>query len=164
MCSFLHQMACINPINNSGVVRNVVFEITHLSIHPTLRPSQPLTLTATLSSAVSALLGSSSLCRRGPLVHTLSLFHHLEGEEEEREEGERPGERGHLLVHLGLGRRRWKCPSFLETLLCADLQEEEKVIVSDQGLEPGRDSLREALLGLASFSETVPGAWHFCGW
>ena len=117
-------------------------------------------LAASLSSAVSALLGSSSLCRRGPLVHTLSLFHPLE---EEREEGERPGERGHLLVHLGLGRRRWKCPSFLETLLCADLQEEEKVIVSDQGLEPGRDSLREALLGLASFSETVPGAWHFCG-
>ena len=69
---------------------------------------------------MSALLGSSSLCRRGPLVHTLSLFHPLEGEEEEREEGERPGERGHLLVHLGLGRRRWKCPSFLETLLCAD--------------------------------------------
>ena len=116
-----------------------------------------MTLAASLSSAESALLGSSSLCRRGPLVHTLSLFHPLEGEE-------RPGERGHLLVHLGLGRRRWKCPSFLETLLCADLQEEEKVIVSDQELEPGRDSLREALLGLASFSETVPGAWHFCGW
>ena len=34
MCSFLHQMACINPINNSGVVRNVVFEITLLSIYP----------------------------------------------------------------------------------------------------------------------------------
>ena len=114
---------------------------------------------------MSALLGSSSLCHRGPLVHTLSLFHHLEDEEEEREEGERPGERGHLLVHLGLGRRRWKCPSFLETLLCADLGEEGKVIVSDEELEPGRDSLREALvLGLASFSETVPGAWHFCGW
>ena len=110
---------------------------------------------------MSALLGSSYLFRRGPLVHTLSLFHPLE---EEREEGERPGERGHLLVHLGLGRRRWKCPSFLETLLCTDLQEEEKVIVSDQELELGRDSLREALLGLASFSETVPGAWHFCGW
>ena len=28
-------MACINPMNNSGVVRFVVFEITHLSIHPT---------------------------------------------------------------------------------------------------------------------------------
>ena len=27
-------MACINPMNNSGVVRFVVFEITHLSIHP----------------------------------------------------------------------------------------------------------------------------------
>ena len=87
-----------------------------------------MTLAASLSSAESALLGSPSLCRRGPLVHTLSLFHPLEGEEEEREEGERPGERGHLLVHLGLGRRRWKCPSFLETLLCTDLQEEEKVL------------------------------------
>ena len=47
----------------------------------------------------------------------------------------------------------------------ADLREEGKVIVSDEELEPGRESLREALvLGLASFSETVPGAWHFCGW
>ena len=114
---------------------------------------------------MSALLDSSSLCRPGPLVHNLSLFHpSLEDEGEEREEGGRPGERDHLLVHLGLGRRHWKSPSFLETLFCADLQEEEKVIVSGQELEPGRDSLREALLGLASFSETVPGAWHFCGW
>ena len=107
-----------------------------------------------------------SLSPKSSRSHTLSLFHpSREGEEEEKEEGERPGERGHLLVHLGLRRRYWKSPSFLETLLCADLQEEEKVIVSDEELEPGRDSLRKALvLGLASFSETVPGAWHFCRW
>ena len=121
-------------------------------------------MTGSKKSFWTALRGSSSLCCRGPLVHTLphQRFHpSWEGEEEEKEEGER----GHLLAHLGLRRRDWESPSFLETLLCADLREEGKVIVSDEELEPGRESLREALvLGLASFSETVPGAWHFCGW
>ena len=30
-------MACINPLNNSGVVRSVVFEIALLSKSPTIR-------------------------------------------------------------------------------------------------------------------------------
>ena len=31
ICSFFRQMACINPLNNSGVVESVVFEIALLS-------------------------------------------------------------------------------------------------------------------------------------
>ena len=94
----------------------------------------------------------------GPHVYTLPhpQFHPAqEGEEEEEEEGER----GHFPAHLGLRRRDWDSPSCLETLLCADLREEGRVRVSDGELEPGRgrESLRKAwVLGLASFSETLP--------
>ena len=95
---------------------------------------------------MSALLGSSSLCRRGPLVHTLSLFHHLEDEEEEREEGERPGERGHLLVHLGLGRRHMRLD--LSTPLAVSIREESSVLplVSDTSGLVFRRPILEALL------------------